>query len=660
MHEPSITVSPASNNNVSRETLDLLEGYIRHVFYTANLDGYGLNVLQDTFSGGFSSAKVYPDYANPMSFDYEIFLQKSFDATLVGFDPMARTKHKGDGEFSFEIFPMLEHDFRAKYPDVSISNIGTLRDIEGFNWAYKDMQNRKIFLVADYYEKKTKKQRIVKLANGRVMTTKNYDKLKDYWEREQFIEQLPAVIGKPRNTEIQVIHCYRLIEDQILKSYETDYAYLPHVFVDGNSINLTQGTANTTYQMTRPLVYHAKGVQDLKNFAGQSLANYLENIIQHKFIVMKEAIPQEQDYLEALNDIQRANTIVVNAFVENNPDQPIGNPIREVQNLPAPPEVMGAFQASDPAMQTIVGGFASNLAKGDNDLSGKAIIETISESNATAMPYVNNYLASMTQIARIIVDYFSKYIVGKRSVPIIDKEGNHRYQEINSPGNPLIDYDHTDIKVMIEAGVNFQVQKNRALAQITQLMQASPTFAEFMADDDSLPILVDNLTIYGADRLQDAIPKWIEKKNQMKQQAQQAQQQAMQQNPMMMRAQADVQKTQMQVQIEAQKAQLAQMQLQSEQQQQDIDNQFKIAQLAIDDKLADAKIIESEAKVSQAQIDSAVKLEESNSSLQRHALDSATKLAEIESRRHQDKIAAHKLIHELSKGKRRDEIQTDS
>ena len=499
-HEPSIEVSPAEGVPIPQEVLDLVEGHIRHIVYEANKNSFSYEIYKDILSGGFSVAKVWTDYSSPMSFDQQINLKREFDPTLCGFDPMARTSHKGDGQYSFAMFPMLKEDFEREFPGVEISSIGYQRDIEGFNWSYKDINSQKIVLVVDYYEKKKRKVKILKLANGRVITAKNYEKLKVYWMEQQFIEQLPVPVGKPRMTELETVCRYKLIEDRILEYVETDYMYLPHVFIDGNSILLTQGTSNCTYQMTRPYVYHARGAQDLKNFGGQSVANYLENLIQHKFIIKKEAIPQEQDYLEALNDIQRANTVVVNAYSENNPDKPIPEPIREVVNVPLPPEVMGAFQMSDPTTQTILGSYASNLGKNDNDLSGKAVIESASVGNAAAMPYVVSYLAGLTQIANIIVDLLPKYIVGKRTVPVVDVHGEKTYTKVNQDGAPYLDYDERAINCQIEAGVNFQVQKERSLEQIVALMGASQEFAGFMNSDQGLPILVDNLTIYSASR----------------------------------------------------------------------------------------------------------------------------------------------------------------
>ena len=655
MQEPSIQITPADGVPVSRETLDVVEGHLRHIIYEADKNQFSYEVYKDLLAGGFSVAKVWTDYASKMSFDQEINVSRVFDPTLCGFDPMARAPHKGDGKYSFEIFPLTEEDIKLLVPGVELPNIPMGGDIEGFNWCYKDMQSNKIYLMAEYFEKIIKRTKIVKLANGRVMTKKNYEKLAKLWDEEQIIEQIPVIVGKPRWTNLETICMYRVIENQIIEYKETDYSYLPHVFIDGHSINLTMGSnqANTTYQMTRPYVYHAKGIQDMTNFAGQTVCNSMENLIQHKFIVMKEAIPQEQDYLEALNDIQRANTIVVNAYSENNPDKPIHTPIREVQNIPLPPEVMNAFQVTGPMTQTILGSFASNLGKNDNDLSGKAVVESASVGNAAAMPYVVGYLAGLTHIGCICVDLMPKYLVGKRKIPVVDKAGNKEYKGINGKEDdgslqPKMNYDEDAINVYIEAGVNFQVQKSQALQQITGLMQASPEFAAFMNDDETLPILVDNLTVYGSDRLKEAVPKWIQKKAQMQQQAQQAQQQAMQMDPRILKVKQEQEKTQMQAQEAQMKMQLDAQQMKMDEQQQQFDNQIQIAKLANEKILVDSKVLEAEAKVSQSQIDSAVRLEESQTSLERHALDAAAKLAEVHSREHTDKLAGHKLAHEIS------------
>ena len=638
-HEPSIEVTPSDGNPVAHELINLVEGIIRHIFYESNKDNFSYDIYKDILTGGFSVAKVWTDYVNPMSLDQMIYLAREFDPCLCGFDPMARQSHKGDGSWSFAIVPHTLEDFKQSYPNIDVDKLAFTRDLEGFSWSYKDDKEQKIILVADYYEKKKRRVKIHKLSNGRTITEKNYKKLQEYWMENQLIEQLPIIV-KSRMTDLTTICNYKFIESQILEYEDTDFSYLPHVFFDGNSIILTQDTSNTTYQMTRPYIYHAKGTQDLKNFSGQAWANYLENLIQHKFIVKKEAIPQEEDYLKALTNIQQASTVVVNAYSENNPDKPIPEPIREVVNPPAPPEIMNAFQMTEATTQTILGSYASNLGKNDNDLSGKAVIESASVGNSAAMPYVVGYLNSLAHVANIIVDLIPKYLVGSRTIPVTSVNGEKEYRKINQEGAPYLEYDKDSLKVNIEPGVNFQVQKNQALTQIIALMGVSEKFNQFMNSEQGLPILVKNLTIHGADELEEAIPNWLQAtQQQQQQQLQMAQQMAMQQ-PQMIKAQAEAQKIQHNIE------------------QDQINTQFEIARLAIEKELADAEILTAESKVTQAQIDSAVRLEEAETSQVNHALETAAKMAEIKDREHAREMDHHqsirdsvKLHHEINKSK---------
>ena len=149
-HEPGIEVSPAEGIPVDQQVLDVVEGHLRHILHDANKNNFSYEIYKDLLSGGFSVAKVWTDYASPMSFNQQIYLARVFDPTMCGFDPMARASHKGDGQFSFEIYPMLEEEFHRQFPGVELSNVGYMRDIEGFNWTYKDIQGQKIVLVADY------------------------------------------------------------------------------------------------------------------------------------------------------------------------------------------------------------------------------------------------------------------------------------------------------------------------------------------------------------------------------------------------------------------------------------------------------------------------------------------------------------------------------
>jgi Phage P22-like portal protein len=646
MHEPSIVVTPCEGIPVNDEVIDIVEGNIRHKIHDANKNSFGNEVYKDMLGGGFSAGKVYTDFQSSMSFNQDIIWSKCFDSTMVGFDPLARAPHKGDGNYSFEMYPVIAEELKQQIPSLNLSLKADSTFIESYEWSYKDMYDNIVILVCDFFEKKKKRRKIVKLADGKVMTLKHYEKMQKYWEENQVIEQIPAIISK-RTTVIDVIYNYKFVRDQLLESTETDYCYLPHVFFDGNSEILCKGHTNTSYQFTKPYYYHAKGAQDMMNFMGIAITNSTDNLSSSKFIVKEEAIPQQQDYIDAITEPQRANTIVVRAYSENNPDKPIPEPIREVQYPPLPPEVMGTFNQSVQFIQAILGSGSSNPENAHDYISGKAIIEASNADNAAGMPYTIGYLAGLEQMGRIHVDLMPKYLLGKRTIPVVNKSGERIYQDINQAGKPAINYEQGAISVQINAGVNFQVQKDKAMGQIVGLMQAAPKFAEFMNSPQGLPILLSNLVIYGADRLQDAAKEWLQMEEQKQQQAMQAQQQAMQQDPRFIKAQADVQK----VQIEGQ-----QLQLKAEQQ--EFDHQVKIAELSMEQEKVQNEAILVQHEAAQEEVNAAVQREKAQAEIVSHSLDAAAKLASIE---HQQKMSEHDSIrksvelHHKIKGEKDDQ-----
>jgi hypothetical protein len=516
--EPSISVLAEDGQQVDPEVIKYVEDHTRYILCDANKSSCEYEVYKDQLSGGFSVFKVTTDYLNEMSFDQTIKLSRAYDPTLCGFDPIARNPTKDDGRFCFELYPMAKEDFIEEYPDVNIEKFKFTKSVEGFNWSYKNNKDD-ILLLCDYYEKKKKRVKIVKLASGVVMPLKKYEELIELWNNEGNIAQPPAIIGKPRFTDVTTICRYIFVEGTVISYEETDYRYLPLVYVPGNDMLIRDGIGGSVSQMTRPYIYHAKGAQKLKNFAGQTLANEIENMIQHKWIAPKSAIPQEEDYLSAWKDPQQASVLIYNDTDENDGRQI--PPPREVQRVATPPEVSGAFNMVDHMMQSILGSYDAALGVNDNQLSGVAIVEAATQSNAAAMPYIVSFLAALTQVAQIIVDLIPKYFINPRAIPLLGIDGKKSYKTINQNNSPRMNYSANSLNVKVEAGVNFSVSKNRALSQIIALSQASPMFAQFI-NSEGLPILLDNIEIRGIDQLKMMAEKWMEEQKQK--QAQMAQQ----------------------------------------------------------------------------------------------------------------------------------------
>lgn len=513
--EPDIEVRADDPANADAQIIKMVEEHLRDKFSDEDNNHMRYQVYKDLLSGGFSVMKIRTDYSNPMSMQQDIYMERAFDPTLCGFDIISKLSHKGDGRYCFELFPMTKKQFEKDYPDIKLERVSFRKDFSGFNWAYMS-NNEETLIIADYYEKKSKKLRIVQVRDGRVMLLEEYDKLVEQFTGSGLVP--PAIIGKPRTTYVDKIWRYRCIENLVLEAEETEFTMLPLVFIDGNSVLIKDNQSSDVRQMTRPYVYQAEGAQKLINWAGISLANSIENEVQHKFMVAKEALPKEEQFLEAYKNVQQASILVYNSVHENNPEMPIQNPISPIPKIPAPPEIAQAFMGTSPIVQQILGSYDASLGINDNQLSGVAVVEAATQSNAAAMPYIVGFMQGLQRVAQIYVEMIPKYWVTPRSIPLKNKEGQRYYVKINQDHNPTFNYSNNALGVSLKAGASFQVQKAKTINMVKELMQMSPMFQQFISDK-GLNFVLDNMDGKGISELKSEVDSWMQEQDKKKQAA---------------------------------------------------------------------------------------------------------------------------------------------
>jgi hypothetical protein len=615
--EPSIEVRQSDNplKQVPAELTYLLEGYFRAILDDCNKDNLQYLIFREMVAGGFSAAKVCTEYESPMSFNQNIVIKKVFDPTLCGWDKMARESHKGDGEYCFELFPMTKDMFESKYGTKYTKDMDFTKNISDFSWCYST-DHKEIILVGDYYKKVRQTKEIVLLADNRVMTTRDYDRLVGaYEDNPSMIEMPPATIGKSRKTELVTIDRITLIEKDIIDHEETDYEELPIIFFDGNSVlvkNGNGGTAGASQQLTRPYVYQARGIQRLKNYAGNSLATELENMVMLKWIAMEEAIPPEST-AEYIN-VQKPGTLIYKGFKDGDPNVPLAPP-QAIQRPAIPQEITNTFSMSDQMTQGILGSYDASLGINDNNLSGVAIENGSTNSNHASMPYVVGYMRGLNQIATAVMKLIPKYINLERNISIKDIGGKRQSVPVNSQNGISLDYDSSSINVKVEAGVNFELQRQQAFQALTVLMKTSPILQEYISTEEAgIEMLLNNVDVRGIDALKQNIKPFIQKIKQRQQQSEQmAQKQAQMAELPLQIKQQEMQQKQMQMQLEAQSDQ-AKVQVEAgklEVAQQDSDTKRMLALAEIGEKtdkitLEQDKMQQEESKIAVSELNAAV------------------------------------------------------
>lgn len=621
--QPALTVRAADGvpltmlNETFTETLKVVEAHLRAIFFDGSNDMLEYNIYSDLLAGGFSALRVYTDYVNEMSFEQNIFVERAFDPTLCVFDPLARDSHKGDGRFCAELYPMTKEEFIEEFGEEAAKDMKFTRSLSGFSWSFQNEQEE-IVLVCDYYEKKAKQETIIKLTNGHTVTKKEYEQFLEKWESQGNFAQPPQPVGKERKTLIEKIVRYRFCESRVLDYVETNYKYLPLIFVDGNSVNLKEGGSYT--QMTRPYVYHAMGIQRLKNYAGQSLANELENTVQHKFIVAIESIPT--DYQNAYENVQKADTLIYNHFLDTNNPTVTLPPPREVVRTPIPPQISETFRMSDEMTQVILGSYDGAAGQNNGQMSGIAFARSAIQSNNASVPFIVGYIKGLNRVAQIIVDLIPKYYRTPRSLPVLLPNGKRSYVEINKKGALYMNYDPNNLQVKVETGVNFAMQKEIALQTIIGLSQSMPAFAQFFGQE-GLQTLLDNIDIRGIEELKEKAVQYEKKLAEQQQMAMQQQQQDLQ----------------LKAQTQAMEMQQAQKQLASPTPEQlgmmAIQEKSRVdsANLTLKERDSETKFLEVMSKIRNADVENELKAAQVDAEQTRTAVDMAISLSNHQNER---------------------------
>lgn len=629
-HEPSIVVMATDGTKVNPQVIDIVEDHLRHAISEANKDGFQYESFRNSISGGFSTSKIWTEYANERSNHQVIKFGCSYDPTLDGFDPLAKKPHKGDGKYAFTCTPKIQEEVAEEY-GIELDNLKYTRALNGFSWSYVSSAKQKIVMVCEFYEKKKKKVKIVELTTGESMIEEEALKFIEEWNMSGKIEQAPR-IKKSRNGFITTIDKFIFIENKILSHEKTDFTQLPLVFGDGNSRYIRKFADDSYLRKTRPYVYNLLGIQKLENLALQSLATEIDNIPQQKTMISVEALPDQPDYLLALSRPQKASTLIWKEYKNNDPN--VRNaPPQTVQRQAIPPEISQTLVLVNQKMQMILGSFDAEQGINDNDTSGKAIALGAIQSSAAAKPYLINYLSMLEQIANIYVNLLPKYYLTPRTIPVLSADGKRDFVMINQEGGPSFDYDENALQVKIEAGPSSSIAKTVALQQIIALTKNIPLFGEFI-NRKGLEVVLDNIEIRGIDKLKELAHEFMQELQQQQQMQQQMAQQEMMNNPMVMRAQNERMKIQQDGMIAQQDAQLKSAEIAISQEEVDNDRLDILAKMSQSAAEVEAKKISAEAEEMRAKVDMAIKVADMHHSHVRDVkeLDIASRERRTESR----------------------------
>lgn len=521
MQQPSFEVRIADNvidshkTKNMEETCKVIEGHLRYKFSPRATDNMQYNTYADILRGGMSVWFMGTDYINEDSFEMDITVEKEIYPTMCGFDPMATKSHKGDGDFCFRVMAYKEKMAKKLFGEDAIKNIKGSSAIGGFRWTYKN-ESEVVYMFCEYYEKKLKKQKIVKLSNGKTMPYKRYMEALEAWEEAGYME-LPPVIVQERMSTKETICKYVFNDNNVVSYEETDYKYLPLFKFQGSSVSLQDPDGSNKREMIRSYVHNLKGPQRLKNVAGQQVAAEIENTVAHKFMFDMESVDLTQ--MDQLRNVQIQDVILYRSRRDGNSDEPL-QPPREVVRPPIPEIIPGTFSETSRTMQLIMGSF-DQLGMQRSNASGEALDSGAMQSARGSNPYLKGYINGLNRACTIYLDLMPKIMTTPRSLPIMTADGKRSAQIINDDQNPdsiYMDFDPSMFNIEISAGVNTEVSKRISLNQMITMSKVSPAFNKFITED-CLEEFIDNMDVRNKDSMKTKAAAFMQKMKQMEAQA---------------------------------------------------------------------------------------------------------------------------------------------
>lgn len=506
---PDVQVNLAANNLFMKtkfQQAQLVEGYWRNILNSSHYEQSAREIMDDAVSGGFGVWYMYTEYENYKSHRQAIKFKRCDDPRMCFFDPLAKEIHKGDGRYAGELIPKLLPELQEEFPDQKLKLENLKRDQmptnNDFRWAWQDNNFQDMVYVCNYFYKKDKYETFYEISDpmNANLTHGIFKKEYDQW-MEEWDSTMPRNIARPtilKEDRRKVCKIWRkqFVGDVILtKPEETEFESLPYIFSDGNS-KVIRGD-----QITRPLIYNVVDMQRVKNITLSTLVAELESMRQADIMVAQEALPNEnQEFMQTWLNPQRAQAAFVHkAYTKDGKQLPEPKPFpRGGLNG----ELMQFAEQLDMGVQRGLGSYDQQNGMQNAELSGKAIMKGTINSNYAAKPYIDNYLACFNQLLKCGTEVLPKFNKTITTMPIMKADGKRDYVVVNDPAQPenSLDYESTDLNVIVKAGANFDIQRMEALKTIIMLMDKSEGFKAMM-EPKGLPIIVDNLDIRGKDQL---------------------------------------------------------------------------------------------------------------------------------------------------------------
>jgi hypothetical protein len=414
-NRPSIKCHPVGDG-ADKETAEILDGLVRNIEYTSNADVAYDTALDFSVTCGIGYFVIRTDYTSDDSFDQDIQIERVANPFSIYGDPHSTGADSADWNTAFITDLMRKSEFERRWPGADKS------DWEGRGFDSKDtlwFQGDSI-LVAEYWKRDEVPVELLKLSNGAIMLSPEFEKVKDLLNADPLN---PVTVEGTRKTKTHKVTQYIMNGSEILETNAWAGKYIPIVPVYGDEVNI-EGK-----RYFQSLIRFAKDSQRQYNFWRTATTELVALAPKTPYIGLVGQFDTDAQKWANANNVSYP-------YIEYDQVQgAMGPPQRQQFAGPPAGALQEALNASDD-MKNIMGIHDASLGARSNETSGRAIMARQREGDISTFNFIDNLSRGIKHGGRILIDLIPKVYNVERIARCIKEDGSSYSMPINQPAIP--------------------------------------------------------------------------------------------------------------------------------------------------------------------------------------------------------------------------------
>jgi hypothetical protein len=408
-NKSQIKVTP-TGGRASYEAAQVFSGIIRRIEYQSKaVDAYSTAIYHQVESG-IGYVRVETDYAEPNSFDLDLFVRRIADPFTIYMDPDCKEYDKADANFAFVFEDIPRDRYEAEYGKEDSPATTTLDHSDGWN-------DRDHVRIAEYWRRDFQSDKLHQMTDGAVL-------------RESEIpadrrEQIAPYIVKSRDVQEPRVEWFKLAGDRIIDREEWPGKYIPIVPFIGEEIvidNELDRKGHTRSQIDAQRIYNYWASAAVEQVALQTKTPY---------VARADAIQgHEEQWITA--NTKNWSVLLYNGVDEQGAAIP--PPSREPPPAMAQAYIQGMTIARQDLM-SVTGQYQAELGMPSNERSGIAIQQRQRQGDTATYHYIDNAAKGVRQVGRILLDMIPKVYDTPRVVMMLAEDGSES-KVLVAPGAP--------------------------------------------------------------------------------------------------------------------------------------------------------------------------------------------------------------------------------